>query len=59
MCEAADPYDYLRHIPFLVASYVHKCTEPGSYEKEIGKALVKSIQKDIDEAVRLLKEEKK
>jgi hypothetical protein len=58
MCQATDVDDYIRDIPFVVASFVEKCTPPGSYERAIGRAIADSVRKNVEQALRLFKEKK-
>lgn len=51
--------DYLKDIPFTVASLVEKCSEPGSYERAVGNAVCNSIRRDIERARELIAELRK
>lgn len=60
MAEQLTVEECLRDLPFLVASLVEKTTSQGSYDREIGRAVVDSVQRKVDwcvERLRLLGKE--
>lgn len=59
MCEPMAPADFIRDVPFQVAAFVEKCTQPGSYERALGRSLYQSIRRDVEECVKRLDLEKK
>lgn len=52
--DTAGPIDYLRRIPFAVASIAELCTKPGSYEKELVERVYKSVRADVERAIELI-----
>jgi hypothetical protein len=55
MSEPFGPVDYLRRIPFAVASMVALCTQQGSYEREAAQRIYESVRSDIERAIEMLK----
>lgn len=54
-----DAIDYLRRIPFAVASVSELCTSPGSYAREVSQRVYQSVRADIEKAIALIEQEKK
>lgn len=59
MCEQATAEDVLKRIPFAVSSVAEKCTERGSYEREIANRVAAAVRHDIEWCLERLKQQNK